>query len=468
MSKKNPDPAGWLDRPTPQRIESERALLGGLIQDPAWLSTVVQRLEPEDFWHPPHGSLFRLLLAMQARGDAIDLVTVTSAMVGADDAYGGLAYVAQLPEHAPSTANLAHYADAVVEAAQRRALIRVAVSTVNEAHEQQRPAAELAQEFLVQLAELAARGRRVRHSATLEELEEGLEQQWEDERNGVVPPPLSSGYAELDLLLDGGFQPGDFVVVAGQTGMGKSAFAMGMAQRWAALGRTVEYRALEMPKRWSSTARALASATGYSIRDVRRGGADPDLLRQVARQRRTLILNDQPRPTLAQVEIEARRLYAAGGVAAVVIDGFNLMTHPKERGESKSDAMGRTSKGLKQLAMELGIVIVGLCQFNRAIDYREVPAAQGERWYEQVPLPEIADIRDCGELEHDSDAILFPVNAARYGLTGLLASYGAIVVAKNRNGPMGAIVPCRWDGRSASYRPMETGAPVLRAVDDDR
>lgn len=456
-------PTNWLDRPSPERTEAERALLGGLITDPAQLSPIAQLIEAGDFYRPEHGALFRLLLTMQAGGVGIDLVTVADAARASLDRYGGAAYLAELPEHAVSTSNLPFYAEQIVEAAQLRGLIAGVTDAIGQAFDQARPAAEIRSELLAGLARLAERGKRVRHTANLEELFQALEVQWEEEELHAVPPPLSTGIPELDRVLDGGLHPGQLVTVAGVTGMGKSALALGMAQGWAAIGRTVSYHSLEMPKRWDMTARAVASATGVSIRGVRRGAsADLETLRTAARERRTLIINDRPRVSLADVSLEARRLWSAGSLSAVVIDYLGLMSHPRERGDRMDQAIGATMGGLKQLAIELGISVVVLAQCNRSIDRRETPETPGEAWYEKIPLPQLSDLRDSGEIEHASDVVLFPIAAARYGLTGGLENHGAILVAKQRNGPR-AIVPCRWDGRSARYLPLDRSP--LRAVD---
>lgn len=462
---KRSDPS--VEPPLPSRVEAERALLGGLISDPTWLSPVASILEPEDFYHPPHGALLRLLLTMQASGQPIDLVTVAGAAYASIERYGGAAYVAELPEHAPSTANLTHYADQVLQASRCRELVRIGTEIATAAYDQERPADEIHAELAASLARARERGRRTKHSANLEELFEALEVQWEDEANEAVPPPLATGLVDLDRVLDGGLHPGQLVTIAGQTGMGKSSLALGMAQHWASLGRTVSYHSLEMPKKWDMVARAVSSATGVSIRGVRRGAsADLETLRRAAHERRTLYINDRPRQTLGAISIEARRLWSSGALSSVVIDGLNLVDHGRERGERPDQAIGRTAYGLKQLAIELGISVVMLCQFNRSIDRRDVPETPGENWWERVPLPQLSDLRDSGEIEHASDVILFPIAAARYGLTGALENYGAILVAKQRNGPR-AIVPCRWDGRSARYVSLDR-PPPLRAVEDDR
>jgi replicative DNA helicase len=466
--------ATWLGSESPKAVEAERAVLGGLIVDPSWLSRLAVLLEPEDFYRPEHAAMFRLLLTMQATGKRIDLVLVAHAIRDDPERYGGAAYVAELPEHVVSTANLEHYAEAVTTTAEARKLVELGWHVAKEASMQERPASEVARDLSLELSRLATRSRRVKHTMSGPELTVELERHWAERELGRVAPALPTGIRELDAILGGGFEKGSLVTVAGCTGQGKTGFAMGLGVRWALDGRVVDYWSLEMPKQFSIFTRALSAATRLPAGLIRRGEFEDDYERQAVveagHKLDRLYLSDQPGARLANIVAEARRLWCAeGGLSALFVDYIGLVRGLPGDKSVRAQQLGAMTKELKQLALELGCVVVVLAQLKQAAEKREPAKGKGptgpswRSWHEHVALPTMGDVRDSGEIAEDSDVVLFPVNARRYGLTGADADYGAIVVAKLREGELGAVVPCLWDGPSTSYLDINT---KTRAVPD--
>ncbi len=456
--------ATWMDKPTPQAVEAERALLGVLLTDPAQL-VQLHDLEPEDFYRIEHGALFRLLNVMARSGMPIDLVTVIDEIskgAGGADRYGSAGYVADLPDHAPSTANLSYYATVIREKSTLRKLIKLGVDTVNGAIEQ-RSSTDIARTILTEVADIGTAARKGRHTMSIAELALEQPDHWADVEAGVAMPPLETGLEQLDMLLSGGLRPGEHVVVAGLTSMGKTAFAGGLAVKWALDdGRRVLYHSGEMPKRWNMTVRMQAIASGLSASHILQGQLDEeemDHLAAVSRKLDGLFVHDRPSASIDHIAAEARRLWALGGLSAIFVDHLGLVRHRKEHGDNGAQAIGRSTKILVDLAKELNCVVVTLVQLNRAARKNEAARKEADpgKWWTKVGIPRVEQLRDSGEIEEDADVILFPVRAAGYGIEDpLLANRAAIVVPKVRMGVVG-VAECRWNGTTAQYHDLRVG-----------
>lgn len=446
----------WLDKPMPAAVEAERSLLGGLLQEPAWLSRVSLDLRPEDFHRPEHAALYRLLLGMVGAQQGIDLVTVAAEISRggphAVDRYGGAAYVTSLPEYCPSTANLGHYVELIVERAQLREIIKVGSATVESAFDEAESRA-VVQQGLDGLSKLRERGRRERHAVSVAELRRDQAEHHFDQRAGATLPPLSTGFAQLDGLLNGGLHPGQHVVIAGLTGMGKTALAVSLAVRWAGMGRQVLYHSGEMPKRFDLLCRVQSTATGIPIGNLVSGDLsdeDEAELDRVCGSLDRFVLHDRPNTGVRHIAAEARRLWV-GGLAAVVVDYLGLVDHEQRRGDTTAQAVGRTTKALKQLAIELKCPVLTLCQFNRKAAKKDPPKKQDRsKWWTCIPMPSMHDLRDSGEIAEDADTIIFPVSAVGAKADPAFSRQAVIVVEKNRMGATG-IARCSWEAQTASY-----------------
>jgi replicative DNA helicase len=448
----------------PLDVQPERALLGGLLSEPGHLLAYRGRLESSDFYLPHHGRLYALLCHMLDKGDGIDIVTVTERVtyLGAD-AFGGAAYVAQLPEHCPSTTNLRSYVDILLEHARVRRL-RSMAHTLTEASEGRGPSGdlpvvEIAATWGLQLSELAVEHGEKTYQSSFGASLDMAEQQRLDRESGASPPPVDIRFPDLQKIVT--FSPGDLVVIGGETSMGKSAlaqaFACGIVRDPTAV---VLYHTLEMP-RPRLAVRLAACVTRIPTRAIRENAMLPVQEEALERFRRAIAnpnawrleINDQPGVTIDQVVASARAQRARGGLRALFVDHLHLMRHARR--ESRTVSIGETTARFKELAIELECPVFLLSQCNRAAGRRESPRmsdrdAQGP-WWEGVALPELGDLRDSGAIEQDADTVLFPIHAGKCGVEGM-ASAGAVIVAKQREGELG-IVGCLWDGPCTAYRP---------------
>lgn len=211
-----------LDRPFPQAIEAERALLGGLLQQPDQLATVGESVQPDDFYRAEHGALLKLLLEMHGRGESIDLVTVSDRITreGQAQRFGGVAYVVELPEHVPSTANLPHYAEVIKDKSTLRELIRAARELAEQAYLQPDDVSQLVERAAKDFTGLGRGGsRRSWRQISLIVDEELLRIEKLSERGGTTTG-ATTGFVDLDKKL-AGLQPTDLLILAARPAMGK-------------------------------------------------------------------------------------------------------------------------------------------------------------------------------------------------------------------------------------------------------
>lgn len=451
----------FIDKLTPAAPDAERALLGGLLQEPGGIVDIDRLIAAEDFFRPEHGRLYVLLQQMLADRTPIDLVTVARRISseGGADLVGGLAYVAELPEHCPSTANLAHYAELVRSASLRRRLAAACVDAANAAYDDSEDPIAVANGLVQQLLELTRSGRRsqpVRLEAAVQKAED---QRW-DQQHQAAPARVTTGFRgvsySIDTHLGGGFKPGQLVVIAGATSMGKTGLAIPMASAAARSGRPGLYVTCEMDEPDISTRiRAFRSTVPTRAIEGDRTDEEERLLEYHNADHDDLWIWHRPGVTLAELRAEALRLWASGQLHWLMVDYLQIMGHPMTKGETRAAAIGHTVIGLKTLAGELGIPVVVLSQLNREFDRRPPPRGGGQPvvWTDAVQLPQLSDLAESGAIEHGADVVLFPANAERYGVPPGPGGGGVVIIGKQRNGPRG-MVPVIWDGACACYRPL--------------
>lgn len=448
----------WLDKADPAEPEAERALLGGLLLDSTMVLDVFDRVSPDEFHDRRHAALYRLMLSMAGAGQPIDLVTIGAAVASSEDpaVYGGAAYVAQLPEECPASVNVVHYADLVRTAAYRRGLIRVGVDMANDAFDRHASPEKVASQVQRRLAELGGGSERFRSVSFAEACREA-----EEYRLGVALGHHTgghpTGFRSLDTDLGGGFEDGSLVVIAGATSMGKTGLAVALSCQLALAGRHVLFVSCEMPRRQVvNRMRSYLTQIPYRAFKRQLTGIEQALLDKVDPSRLALTVHYRPGISIHEVGLEARRVNARNPIDAIVIDYLQIMEHESRKGDTGAAAVGRTSKLAKQLAGTLDVPVMLLSQLNRGFDRRQgtrapvPPTGEGGHWWEGLALPELSDLAESGQIEHNADVVLFPVNAPRYGL-GPANAGGGIVVGKQRNGPR-SIVPCKWDAPCATYR----------------
>jgi replicative DNA helicase len=421
-------------------VEAERALLGGLLERPDLQGTITELLRADDFYRHDHQALFQLIADMAGRGEHADMVTVPMRVAQDEnpDRFGGVQYVTELPQHAPATANLPHYASVVKHKAKLRALIAAAEVVAHDAHGQPDDVASLIEKAAKAFADLGADGDGDIWHQVSEIIDDRIVklEQLSEQPDAVTG--VKTGFVELDDKL-AGMQPGDLLILAARPSMGKTALALNIAQNAAMMsGVGVAIYSLEMG-RDQLVDRMLCTLALVNASKVRTGNLDvEDWARlidasEVLRQAQVHI-NDRPGLTVAQVRAHARQLKARHpSIGLIMLDYLQLMSAVDPR-QSRVQQVSDMSRGLKALAKDLGVPVLALSQLSRGVEQR------------QDKRPIMSDLRESGAIEQDADVIMFIYRDEYYNKeTTDSPGLAEVIIAKQRNGPTG-VVKLRFQG----------------------
>ena len=420
-------------RVPPHNIEAEESLLGAMLLSKDAIAAAVETVHPEDFYKPAHGHLFDVIQTLYAQGEPVDPVTVAEALRrdGRLERLGGKQAILRIQAGTPAAANAAYYARIVADHALLRRLVAVGGEIAEMGYDLPDDVTVTLDRAETLVFEVANRriasSLRSIHPALQESLEQ-LEAQFE--RDGQLTG-VPSGYADLDELLLG-FQPSNLIVVAARPGQGKTSFALGAAAHVAMTERRpVVFFSLEMGY-LELTQRLLAAEAGVNSRLLRTGRlGDADwakLSSAVGRLAEApLYIDDSPHLTVMEMRAKCRRLKALhGDLGLVVVDYLQLMSTPK-RGENRQVEVSELSRGLKILARDLDTPVMALSQLNRSLEYRT------------DKRPMLADLRESGAVEQDSDVVCFIYRDETYHPDSADKGTAEIIVAKHRNGPTGKV-----------------------------
>ena len=420
-------------RPFPNAIEAERALLGGLLQQPIHVLKVADIVTPEDFYRPEHQALFKLLVDMQGRSESIDLITVPDRIArdGQHERYGGVAYVVELPDHVPSTANLPHYAEVIKEKALLRSLIGTTQDLTNAAFQQPEDVGELLDRAARDMVSIGTgHDRRSWQRISLIVDEELLRIEKLAEKKGTTTG-YTTGFLDLDAKL-AGLQRSDLIILAARPAMGKTALALNIAQNVATLEEiAVGIFSMEM-SRGQLITRMLCCHGLVNAGKVRTGTLDTEdwerFLDASEYLRKTKVhIDDSPGLSIGEVRTRARRLKTENpDLGVIVIDYLQLMKGEDPR-SSREQQISSISRGLKGLAKDLDCAVIALSQLNRGVESRQ----------EKRPLT--SDLRESGAIEQDADVIMFLYRDEMYNKETLDQGIAEVIIAKQRNGPTGTI-----------------------------
>lgn len=417
----------------PQDLEAERSILGGILIDTEAIHRVLEILEPEAFYRESHREIFQTFLSLYEKSEPIDLVTVANYLQRAQrlEAIGGAAYLAELADQVPTTANIGTYAKIVHQQSILRRLITGAndISRIAYGGSEQ-PVDELVDQAEKIIFDIAQR-KISRSFFTLRELVKDtfktIEQRFEQKTHVTGAP---TGFTDLDRMLSG-LQPSDLIIVAGRPSMGKTSLALSFVLNAAtSAGVPGAFFSLEMSKE-QVVQRLLCSQARVDAGRLRGGFLSdsdwPKLTRAAGvLSEAPIYIDDTPSLSVLEVRAKARRLQKEKGLGMVLVDYLQLM-----RGigkiESREREISEISRSLKALAKELNVPVVALSQLNRAVENRQ----------DRRPL--MADLRESGAIEQDADVILFVYRDEMYNRESPDKGLAEIIVGKQRNGPTGFV-----------------------------
>lgn len=449
-----------LERMPPQAVDVEQAVLGAMLIDQRAIGRALELLDEGCFYYSPHSRIFRAILALYERGEAVDQLTLAEELKRHSklEEAGGVVYLARLATEVATGANIEHHARIVLEKSLSRKLIETASEVSEAAYEGRRNVQELVDWAEQRIFGLSERGmsdgfEALEHvmSATLEQIERA------HNRVSTVSG-VDTGFTDLNDLTSG-FQPGDVIILAARPSVGKTALALTLARNAAVDSDVgVAIFSLEMSK-MQLAQRLLSAETRVDLHRLRTGRlSDEDwlhLTRNVGRLAQAPIyVDDTPGLSVLEARAKARRLQREHGIGLVIIDYLQLMS-AHERVNSREQEISRISRGLKGMAKELNVPVLALSQLSRAVEGRT------DR------RPQLSDLRESGSIEQDADVVMFIYRPEIYGLQGpdgaSLEGIAEIIIGKQRNGPIGS-VRLQWNAESATYEQL---APEWRLEPDE-
>ncbi len=425
--------AAQVGRIPPNNLEAEESVLGAMLLSRDAIATAMEICKPEDFYKTSHGHIFDAITSLFSRGEPADWVTVTEELRRREllEAVGDPSVFVSLQANTPSIGNAEYYAKIVEELALLRRLVWVAgeISELGfSIPTDVTSVLDRAESLVFDVAQ-----RRVVDTMTplrdlLGESLDHLEQLYS---RGESVTGLATGYTDLDEVL-AGLQPSNLIVVGARPAMGKTSFALGLvAHAGVRLNQPVLLFSLEM-SHLELTQRLLSSEARVDANRMRTGKLRdtdwPKIGHAISRMSEApIFIDENPRLTVMDIRARARRLKSREGLGLVVVDYLQLMTG-RNNAENRQVEVSEISRGLKILARELKVPVVALSQLSRGLEMR------------QDKRPMLADLRESGSIEQDSDVVLFIYRDELYNPESTESQGSAeIIVAKHRNGPTGSV-----------------------------
>ncbi|MBQ7265798.1 MAG: replicative DNA helicase [Firmicutes bacterium] len=437
-------------RVPPNDRDAEQAVLSAMLFDKEGTRIGVENLKKEDFYSEANGIIFDAIQQLFERGEGADFVTVKNKLteMGVFENVGGSEYLTSIVLINPGTsANAKQYCDIVKSKSQYRSLIKLAGKMQKDAYEASAGVEEImgeAEQGLFKLSEnISSEDFTPMHVAvarTIEKIELANKSQ-----NHITG--LSTGFIEFDKKT-AGLQPSDLILIAARPSMGKTAFALNIAQYIGTkLNKTVAIFSLEMSQ-IQLTNRMLSVQSGVEAEKLRSGGLTPDDCERLAEAMGILsdskiFINDRSNVSPGELRAECAKLQLEHGLDLIVIDYLQLMNSGSRRVESTQAEVAYISKSLKSIAREFNVPVIALSQLSRKVESRE------------NKKPMLSDLRESGSIEQDADVVCFLYREEYYSENKDEASKDAdVIIAKQRNGALGTVT-LTWQGKYTRFANKE-------------
>ncbi len=384
----------------PQNIEAEQAVLGAVFLSPDALADAMEFVEAKDFYRRAHQLLFQAMIDLNDDGEAIDVLTVNNRleMNNQLDDVGGVAYIAELASSVPTAANVGYYAKLVAEKAVLRRVIAAATNIITQAKEQDEPVSDLLESAERQIMEVAENRTQSGFKEISKVLTDSLDEIDKLSQQDEDITGLATGYKDFDHMT-AGLQPDNLIILAARPAVGKTAFALNIAQNiGTSTDKTIALFSLEMSAE-SLVNRMLCAEGSISANHLRTGQLDEQewanlIVAVGALSKTSIYIDDTPGIKMSEIRAKSRRLAKEkGDLGLIVIDYLQLIEGSNK--ESRQQEVSEISRQLKKLSKELSVPIIALSQLSRGVEQR------------QDKRPVLSDIREPGSIEQDADIVAF-------------------------------------------------------------
>ncbi|MBB3110893.1 replicative DNA helicase [Paenibacillus phyllosphaerae] len=422
-----------FDRVPPQNTEAEQAVLGAVLLQTEALVTTMERLRSEDFYTPSHQLIYEAMIELGEANQPIDLVTLTAHLQGKQqlEEVGGVSYLAKLGNAVPTAANVDYYAQIVEEKSLLRRLIRTATQIVSNGYAAADDIGLMLSDAEQRILELSNRRSSSGFISIREVLMEAFEKVEQLYSNKGTSTGIPSGFIDLDKMT-AGFQRNDLIIVAARPSVGKTAFALNIAQNVGVRAKeTVAIFSLEMSA-VQLVNRMICAESNVDAGRLRTGyleGDDWEKLTMAisALSEAQIYIDDTPGITVADIRAKCRRLKKERGLGMILIDYLQLIQGRGKAGENRQQEVSEISRTLKQIARELEVPVIALSQLSRGVEQR------------QDKRPMMSDLRESGSIEQDADIVAFLYRDDYYDKESEKKNIIEIIIAKQRNGPVGTV-----------------------------
>ncbi len=432
-----------MERIPPHSDDAEKSVLGSIILDKEALYDVLEILKAEDFYSEMHQEIYQAVIELYRKSEPVDMLTVSEELKKRNtlEMVGGRSYIAQLSTMAPSTSNAAQYAKIIGEKAVLRRLINASSEIMDEAYrEKTEPESVLdhAEQAIFEIAQ-------ARQKRDFEPLKDVLYTNLNriDEvaklEGGLTG--LTTGFNVLDKKTSG-LQKSELIILAARPSMGKTAFALNVAQHAALKGKaSILIFSLEMSKEQLGQ-RLLSMEARVDMQKLKTGNLDrtdwDQLYSAIDKlSGANIYIDDTPGVSVLEIRNKCRRLKAEKGLDLIVIDYLQLMS-AEGRVESRQQEISALSRYLKQLAREMDCPVIVLSQLSRAPEQRT----------DHRPI--LSDLRESGSIEQDADIVMFLYRDEYYNPDTDKPNICEINIAKQRSGPTGT-VEVTWLGKYTRF-----------------
>ncbi len=419
----------------PHSIEAEQSVLGGLLLDNEAWDKIADIITDKDFYRQDHRLIFQAIVHLTDNEQPYDAITVSERLTSLNelDNIGGLAFLYTLANDTPTAVNIKAYADIVREYSVLRSLIQIGNDISNSAYNADgRSSTEILDEAERKVFAIAEQGADSKEgfksiNALLTKAVDKVQELFESD-NAITG--ISTGFTEFDKKTSG-LQKSDLIIIAGRPSMGKTSFAMNLAEN-AAVGTDLSVAVFSMEMPGEQLAMRMMSSLGRIDQHLLRTGQLeehdwPRLTSSVGLLNSSkLFIDDSASLSPTDIRARSRRLKREHGLDLIIIDYLQLM-QVKGGSENRATEISEISRSLKALAKELDVPVIALSQLNRSVEQRP------------DKRPVMSDLRESGSIEQDADVILFIYRDEVYNPESEAAGTAEIIIRKQRNGPIGTV-----------------------------
>lgn len=422
----------FIKKILPHSLEAEQSVIGSMIMDKDAILVASEVINSSDFYEQQHGILFDTMLDLYNEGKPVDLVTLQNRLKEKDapPQISSLEFIRDLVSSVPTSANVKYYAQIVKDKAVLRKLIKVAEETANECYLDKENLDAILDKTEKEVFNIA-QNRGIKEFTNIKDIVlRSIDSIEAASKNKGSVTGIATGFYDLDYKT-AGLQPSDLILIAARPSMGKTAFALNIAEYVALRSNiTTAIFSLEMSQDQLAK-RLLAMNSRVDAQNIRTGNLSADEWASLMESARiignsNLVIDDTSSISVSELRSKCRKLKLERNLGLVIIDYLQLMTSNK-RVESRQQEISEISRSLKALAREINVPVIALSQLSRAVEQRP------------DKRPMLSDLRESGAIEQDADVVMFIYRDDYYNLDSPEPGVTEIIIGKQRNGPTGTI-----------------------------